>query len=75
MLENGADVRYIQAMLGDADIKTTQVYTRVSIRALKVHSHNHAPGQALAQRQKSNLPRSMTRRTLSEVRLICVIRV
>ena len=42
MLENGADVRFIQAMVGHADIKTTQVYTRVSIRALKViHSATH----------------------------------
>ncbi|MGN6652106.1 tyrosine-type recombinase/integrase [Trinickia sp.] len=42
MLENGTDVRFIQAMLGHADIKTTRVYTRVSIRALKdIHSATH----------------------------------
>ena len=42
MLENGADVRFIRPMLGHVDIKTTQVNTRVSIRALKdVHSAKH----------------------------------
>jgi integrase/recombinase XerD len=42
MLGNGADVRFIQAMLGHAEIKTTQVYTRASIRALKdIHSATH----------------------------------
>ncbi|MCC8415737.1 site-specific tyrosine recombinase XerC [Photorhabdus laumondii] len=48
MLENGADLRWIQAMLGHASVESTQVYTQVSIRALQaVHASTH-PAEQMA---------------------------
>ena len=42
MLEGGADTRFIQAMLGHADLKTTQLYTHVAIRQLQdIHRATH----------------------------------
>lgn len=42
MLENGADIRFIQALLGHAQLSTTEVYTRVTIAKLKeVHENTH----------------------------------
>jgi len=44
MLEGGADIRFIQAMLGHAELSTTQIYTQVAIRQLQqVHASTH-PG-------------------------------
>jgi integrase/recombinase XerD len=42
MLEGGADIRYIQAMLGHVRLDTTKIYTHVSIRMLKqIHTATH----------------------------------
>lgn len=55
MLENGADIRYIQAMLGHADLSTTEIYTQVSIKRLKeIHTLTH-PAKTKAQKQAERL--------------------
>lgn len=42
MLDNGADIRFIQAMLGHSDLKSTQIYTQVSIEKLReIHKATH----------------------------------
>jgi integrase/recombinase XerD len=42
MLDNGADIRFIQAMLGHASLETTQIYTQVSMTKLKqIHAATH----------------------------------
>jgi integrase/recombinase XerD len=45
MLENGADIRYIQAMLGHSELSTTQIYTQVSIGKLKAIHHATHPAR------------------------------
>ena len=51
MLEGGADIRYIQQLLGHAELSTTQIYTQVSIRQLQqVHAATH-PSAVLARRR------------------------
>lgn len=47
MLDNGADTRFIQEMLGHATLLATQIYTHVAIKKLKeIHTATH-PGAGL----------------------------
>ena len=42
MLENGADIRFIQQLLGHEKLDTTAIYTEVSIKQLQeVHARCH----------------------------------
>jgi integrase/recombinase XerD len=57
MLENGADTRFIQALLGHADLGTTQIYTHVSIDKLReIHDATHPAKlhRTAAARQRSS---------------------
>jgi integrase/recombinase XerD len=52
MLEGGADIRYIQQMLGHESLETTQLYTHVSVGKLKeIHAATH-PGAKLERRSR-----------------------
>jgi integrase/recombinase XerD len=54
MLDNGADLRFIQVMLGHARLDTTTIYTQVAIRKLKeVYERTH-PARMMRTREPTD---------------------
>jgi len=60
MLEGGADIRYIQQLLGHESLETTSIYTEVTIKQLlEVHARCHPAGHlAAAQNPASHTPQN-----------------
>ena len=57
MLEGGADIRYIQQLLGHEKLETTAIYTEVTIRQLQeVHARCHPSARPAALQPEKPLP-------------------
>jgi integrase/recombinase XerD len=55
MLNNGADIRFIQAILGHAQLTTTEIYTHVTIAKLKeIHALTH-PAEVTPRRMPASI--------------------
>ncbi|WP_017850287.1 site-specific tyrosine recombinase XerC [Leptospira interrogans serovar Szwajizak] len=67
MLDNGADIRYIQEMLGHRRLNSTQIYTHVAIGKLKeVYDQTHPAEQKKGKRSKSSETKSSNPKSFQE---------
>jgi len=67
MLEGGADIRYIQELLGHVLLSTTQIYTQVSIRRLcEVYAMTHPAAHLVRDETKRKNGCSVSNTTDSE---------
>jgi len=57
MLEGGADIRYIQQLLGHEKLETTAIYTEVTIRQLQeVHARCHPSARPAEPQNQASVP-------------------
>jgi len=69
MLENGAELRYIQAILGHADINTTTVYTHLCMsQLLHVHQQTHPVSAKIANYDYMTIRYSIMNVTATELK-------
>jgi site-specific recombinase XerD len=47
LLKSGADIRYVQELLGHADLSSTQIYTKLDITFLKQAHKRYHPRERL----------------------------
>ena len=72
MLDGGADVRFVQEMLGHVSLETTQLYTRVSIEKLKaVHAATHPAARLLRSGVAATKPTVTASDLLDALELAC----
>ena len=68
MLENRADIRYIQAMLGHAQLSSTQIYTHVAMHQLRrVYEATHPAGARSPKPARARTMRHPLQRELQAV--------
>lgn len=64
MLENGADIRFIQEMLGHAKVTSTEIYTHVAVSKLRaIHAATH-PAANIEKKAESEQTEALEREEL-----------